>query len=78
MGSKSFVYTYEFLRGVLRARQGVGDLDVRAFNEMLDHIDEAEKCEIPASNVANLMKKMGWVHLVLDEHGEVTEVDENA
>ena len=77
MGSKSFVYTYEFLRGVLKSRQDVGDLDAHAFSEMLDHLEEAEKCEIPASYVAKLMKKHGWVHLVFDEHGKVSKVNEN-
>lgn len=78
MKKKSFVYTYAFLREVLKARQGLGDLNEHAFNNVLDHLDEAEKCEIPASEVAKILKKHGWVHLAVDERGKVIEVNENS
>jgi hypothetical protein len=77
MRNKSFVYTYEFLRSAFKARQGLGDLDVRAYSDLLAHLDAAEECAIPASYVAEKMKKLGWIHIELDEHGEVSARDEN-
>lgn len=77
MGNKSFVYTYEFLRGAFKAIWDVGDLDVHAYNDLLAHLDAAEECAIPASYVAEKMKKLGWIHIELDEHGEVSASDEN-